>query len=224
MANTVSWPTDKWRPMAKPRFAVQPVNIMSQSPYTGAPLAIALAQAWQVELAWNNTSLSDAFEMQAFLEGLDGNATRVKLFDHWRPVPRLLAPAEGQTWSDSTFWSDGTGWADMSIIPLALYDYDRGAQIMVVQGLPLSQDILLPGDLFQIGEGLHVVTRKVRGDAYGRASVHFKPGLRAAVAAGDELRLYMPRGVFRMTSSPVAIAMAITNAEPFTLTFTEDVP
>lgn len=212
-------------------FRVQPVSLLSRSPYTGAMKAINLAQLWNVTATWNSRSLSDAFALQAFLESLDGPATPVRLFDWWRVQPQLVATAAAEPWSDGTLFSDGTGWGSMAIAPTVKYDYARGAQIMVLEDLPVSAAALLPGDVFEIPNisfpqlgFLHTVTRPVTADASGESSIHFKPGLRAAVAAGDPITLFEARGTFRLASDPSAISRLLDHGETFELNFFEDVP
>ena len=102
---------------------------------------------------------------------------------------------------------------------------------MVIKDLPVSAAALLPGDLFEIPNlsypqlgFLHTVTRQVTADASGESSLRFKPGLRAAVAAGDALTLFEARGTFRMTSDPEAVHRMFNYGETFSLSFMEDVP
>lgn len=219
----VYWPSlPVWKPM-QATFRVQPVSVKSISPYTGAQKAIALAQVWMIEATWNSRAFPDSFALQAFLESLDGPATPVRMFDWWRVKPQLMTSAAAEPWSDGTLFSDGTGWGSFAIAPVAKYAYLRGAQVMVVKDLPASAAALLPGDLFQIGDGLHAVTRQVTADAAGEASVHFRPGLREGVAVGDALTLFEPRGTFRLTSDPEAISRNAAHGEPFSLSFIEDV-
>jgi hypothetical protein len=223
MTLPVYWPSrPQWEPM-QGTFRVQPVSVKSISPYTGAQKAIALAQLWMVTATWNARSFADSFALQAFLESLDGPSTPIRLFDWWRVKPQLMTSAAAEPWSDGTLFSDGTGWGSFAIAPTVKYAYLRGAQVMVVKDLPPSAAALLPGDLFQVGDGLHAVIRQVTADAAGEASLHFRPGLRAGVAPGDALTLFEPRGLFRMVSDPDVISRSASHGEPFTLTFQEDV-
>lgn len=226
----VSWPSNDWAPMSG-KFRVQPVSTQSRSPYTGAVKALKLAQIWVADLTWNNHDLQDTFALQAFLESLDGPSTPIRLFDWWRRKPYLMSVAGSEPWSDATFFTDGTGWGSMAIAPVTKYAYERGAQIMVLENLPVSLAAMVPGDLFEIPnidtsqQGfLHTVMRNVTADASGEASIHFRPGLRAGVEVGTGLKLFTPRGTFRMTSDPDVINRMFQWGETFSLSFAEDVP
>lgn len=230
MVTPVSWPSNNWAPMAG-KYRVQPVSTQSRSPYTGSLKSLKLAQIWQVDLEWNNHSLGDTFQLQAFLESLDGPSTPVRLFDWWRRRPWLVDQAATEPWSDLTLFTDGTGWGSISIAPTVKYAYERGAQIMVIEDLPVSAAALVPGDLFEIPnldltqQGfLHTVMKNVNADAAGESSISFKPGLRADVAIGTGLRLFNPRGTFRMTSDPDIINRMFRAGTGFSLSFAEDVP
>lgn len=227
---TVQWPSSKWTPMSW-QFRVQPVSVQSRSPYTGAQKAIRLAQLWVINATWNNRDKADAIAFQAFLESLDGPSTLIRMYDWWKRIPQLMSGSASEPWSDDTLFTDDTGWGSMALAPTFKYDYPRGTQQVVISNLPVSAAALLAGDNFEVPNHvleqagfLHTLTRPANADAAGESSIYFKPGLRAAVVAGDPLVLFEPRGTFRMNSDPEAINRMFHWGEPFSLNFTEDLP
>jgi len=165
------------------------------------------------------------------LESLDGPSTLIRMYDWWKRVPQLISGSASEPWSDDTFFTDGTGWGSLALAPTFKYAYARGTQQVVVNNLPVSAPALLPGDNFEVPNYLsdqlgflHTVIRPVNADASGEGSMNFRPGLRADVAAGDPIKLFEPNGTFRMNSDPEAIHRMFHWGEPFSLSFTEDVP
>jgi hypothetical protein len=222
MSDPVNWPSGQWVP-ERGRFALRPVSVMSTSPYTGATKAIALAQLWVAEITWHVPDLNDAIDLQAFLESLDGPATPIRLFDWWRCHPRGFNPTI-EHWSDGTFFSDGTGWSSVAAAPTVKIAAARGAQSITLKDMSVSKKLFKRGDLFEIAGGLYEAMGDVTANASGEATMTFRPGLRTAAIIGDAVVIAEPRGTFRLTNEFELAPRSGSKAEPFSLTFIEDVP
>ena len=61
--------------------------------------------------------------------------------------------------------------------------------------------LLLPGDHFQIGVRLHMVTQPVNSDASGNASISIWPRIREPQADGAFLNLSNPQGLFSLKNN-----------------------
>jgi hypothetical protein len=64
-----------------------------------------------------------------------------------------------------------------------------------------SNGLLLPGDYFQIGLRLHLVTQQVNSDSSGNASISIWPCIRESQADGAFLNLSNPQGLFALKSN-----------------------
>lgn len=61
--------------------------------------------------------------------------------------------------------------------------------------------LLLPGDYFQMGVRLHMVTQPVNSDVSGNASISFWPKIRESQSDGAFLNLSNPQGLFSLKSN-----------------------
>ncbi len=213
------WPKDlNWRPMAG-RFALTPISQHSMSPYTGSSKVINLTQIWRAEYQFNTESLANRFNMQGFIDGLEGGANTVKIFDHWRTKPKLQTVF---TWSDGTIFDDGTGWLDAWAV-LVLNAGAVGDKTLAVSGLPASQNVFSRGDLIESNGSVYEVRYDAATNASGQVLLSILPGLRAAVAAGDPINTYYPAVQMRLENYSGQMTRNINWHEGFTLTFVEDI-
>jgi len=204
-------------------FRLSSISALSSSPYTGAHKAALLAQIWVASLNWNNHELDLTHDMQGFLDALEGPVNPVRLFDWWRPAPLLLSGSI-TAWSDATYFDDGTGWTD-GYAPSLLAAALRGANTITITGLPVSTECFRRGDLIGIGGYLYELRAGVTSNSSGQAAVIIQPGLRAGAAVGDMVTLYRPTVPMRLASDDQAVInRSITNGEPFSLNFVEDIP
>ena len=204
------------------KFRLAPINQYSTSPYTGAGKSISLAMIWRADLTWNSRDLASGRDMQGFIEGLEGAANAVALFDWWRPFPVPLAG--GITgFSDNTLFSDGTGFED-GWSPAVVTAAAKGERRVHVSGLPTSRECFRRGDLFGINGYLYEVARGVTSNADGEALINFLPGLRAGVMAGDAVTLWRPTVPMRMVPSDDILNRTFNVNDPFSLSFVEDIP
>jgi len=152
-------------------------------------------------------------EVSGLIARLRGMRGRVRMYDPLRRIPaynmKVLVTEHG--FSDGTPWSDGTGWKDGFLPPMvsAAALGRRGDRSLVLGGFPASTSaVLTMGDLFEVRPNgqfashghLYIVTHVAHSDGNGETRVQFEPGLRAGVAAGDQIVLRDPTTVFQLAS------------------------
>lgn len=218
---TFEWPVGQWIPISG-SFRLSSISAVSSSPYTGAQKAVSLGQIWLAEATFHEPLLSDAHDLLGFLNELEGPVNPVRLFDWWRPTPRLLARGSS-AWSDGTLWSDGKGWTD-GYAPTLSAAAARAARSVLLSGLPASTESFKRGDLIGIGGYLYELRAGVTANASGAALIYIQPGLRVGAAAGDMVTLYRPTVPMRLVSGPDAIERVAAHAAPVGITFAEDIP
>lgn len=150
----------------------------------------------------------------ARLRGIDGT---IRLWDAARPEPRYnaLVARSKASWDDGTYFSDGSGWESGPLPPYVVVDQRaaRGSNSLMLRGFQASlAAVLRPGDLFEARPNglpsehshLYLVTRTSNTNADGKTRVHFEPGLRKSLCAGDQIVLgggaERPMGIFRLAS------------------------
>lgn len=195
---------------------------VSASPYTGAGKANTLAQLWKADLTFNNKSLDNGVDIQAFIEMLEGPVHVCRLWDFWREVPPLLSGGLSG-FSDDTFFTDGTGFTD-GYAPSVVTGATRGARFLQIGGLPEAQACFRRGDLIGVGGSLQMVSAGVTSNAAGEALLPLLPGLRSDVAASDPVILWRPKVPMRLMPDHDGITREYDWATGFSLSFIEDIP
>lgn len=217
------WPSDKILQAISGTFRLSSIAALSSSPYIGAHKAASLGQIWVANLTFHISDLTEVHKMQGFLDALEGPVNPVRIYDRWRPAPRLLSGGSSP-FSDGSYFSDGTGWTD-GYAPMLTADVAQGANFVAMDGLPVSTECFRRGDLIGIGGYLHEARHGVTSNSSGAAGVTIQPGLRAGAANDDPVTLYRPTCPMRLaTDADAAIARSGNHGEPFNLTFVEDIP
>ena len=215
------WPRDlNWRPM-QGRFGLLPITHLSQSPYTGSLKNILLTQIWHAEFTFNHHSIADGVDIQGFIEGLEGGANPVRMFDPWRSQPLLVSTAQ-TGFSDGSLFSDGTGFTDGYTL-LVDAAASKGATYITLNGFPASQAVFKRGDIFGLNGCLYQVRTGVSSNAAGKAVVWVQPGLRGGCAAGDTVNCFFPTCQMRLLNGLDMLSREFNISSTFTLQFVEDV-
>lgn len=115
---------------------------------------------WSCNMTFANLIGTDARTLMAFLASLRGQAGRfyLKPFDHATPVGTAAGTGlvNGASQTGSTLVTDG--WT------------------------PSQAGLLLPGDYFQVGSELKMITATIASDSGGNATLSFVPPLRTSPA------------------------------------------
>lgn len=216
------WPhAREWTPVGS-IFKLRSISTLSSSPLTGSHKAASLGQVWVADLTFGNRHEDFAREMQGFLSMLEGPVNPVRLFDWWREGPILLSDVE--PWSDGTLFDDGTGWLDGLALKL-IQNVAKGSRVFVVDGFPVSAEVLRRGDLIGLQGYLYEVRYGVTSNADGEAAITVQPGARLGGAIGDPVSTFRPTVPMRLASdSDASMYRALNVGEGFTLRFVEDIP
>lgn len=140
------------------------------------------------------------------------------------------------TFSDGTLFSDGTGFSEGVVPPFIGVEEAAaaGSKFIKVNGLPESiSGIFKPGDLIEVlpnGQQtefghLYEVVQQANSDADGKSGFEIRPRLRAAIAAGDQIKTLNPSSVFRLAGDQEGIVnRAIPDIGRLGLTLVEKLP
>lgn len=214
MAVTVyDFPTEWYDLIVSQKFSLRSINQSSGRPWSGAGDAISgpHTQLWRSDVTMAPQRDPVLQDMDAFFARMRGRSGVMRLSNALRLAPwydRNIA-ASVATWSDGSLFTDGSGFAN-GHLPPNVFAYSAaavGARYIVLGGFPASvTDVIRRGDLFQVkpsgtaGEVpmLYEAMFKCSSDASGRVGIAIEPGLRIAVAAGDQVSLRYASSVFRM--------------------------
>lgn len=151
------------------------------SPLSGDTQTVALPGArWVASLVFENMTPSVAREFMAFLLKLKGPAGRFRLHDHSNPTPRGVAATTGT-------------------YPLVEGVNQFGNQIYTKGWVSETGGQLLPGDYFQVGEELKMVTSSFYSNSSGKGSIEFEPPLRQTPIDSSNIILTEPTCVMRLS-------------------------
>jgi hypothetical protein len=155
----------------------------------------------------------DGREQSGLIARLRGMRGRVRMRDPLRRLPafNLKVLQSQEDFSDGTNWDDGTGWVEgfLPSFVTVLAPASRGDRSLLLGGFPASTpEVLTMGDLGEVRPNgvmcshahLYETTFVSASDADGHTLWQFEPGLRAGVAAGDQLVLRDPMTVFQLAS------------------------
>lgn len=129
---------------------------------------------WQAECTWVLRSHRELAKLRWWLEGLDGYAGSVQIWDFKAPRPLYETPP--------------THWADGATVTLAA-DAAVGATSIDLSGLEASKIAVVQGQYVQVGNRLYLANADVTADGAGLATIGLNPGLFVAATAGAAIRL-----------------------------------
>ncbi len=205
------------------RFVTANFDLMSRSRSSGSPWSGRQSvfgphvQLWTASVQMSHEDAEAHAEIAAFFDEIGGRKGLIRMRHPIRQQPLIDSETQfsQERFSDNTSFSDGTGFVSGGL-PSFIYagsSADRGNKTMVVGGLPTSQArVLRMGDVFEVrrnGEenrepSFHRIARHAPTDADGKAGIKFNPGLRRAVAPGDQIVLRNATCVFRLVDDEQA--------------------
>jgi len=212
MTRIITWP-QQWHRATTGSFPLRPKNLVSTSPWTGGVSATPIMQMWRTKLTLPTMAREKWMQMDALFAELGGPSGYLRIADFARIRPQWDYEVVGtpESWSDDTWDTDGTGF-ESGTLPPFVWTVAAAAQretSVVIGGLPASQPrVLRRGDhvefrrngIYDEVPSLHMVIRDAPTDAFGRTRIEFRPTLRKALAAGDQVVLRYPMGVFRLVN------------------------
>lgn len=161
------------------------------SPLSGDTQTVALPGArWAATLNFSNMTPSVARSFIAFLLKLKGPAGRFRLFDHSNPTTR------------------GSG-STTGTYPAVSGANQVGNAILTSGWTPTSLNLLLPGDYFQIGEELKMITAAAQSNSGGLSTLEFDPPIRNAPADGSNIIIQKPT----ITQKPTCVMRLIDDSQ-----------
>lgn len=129
---------------------------------------------------------AQAAAWQAFLVDLSGSSGRFFGFDPDGKAPRGTYDSGADT-------------------PLVNGASQIGASLATDGWRASGSGLLLPGDYFEVGAELKMVTAQVDSDAGGAATISFKPPLRTSPADNAPLTLTNPTAIFMLVDDEQAV-------------------
>lgn len=156
-----------------------------RSRYTGQGQRIVYPYAvWELEGSLVDYDGPEAADIRAFLVDLEGIKHTFRM-----PVPGYTRPQSGYTGN-------------------ALVAGAHGARVssIVMQSNPAvyGQGFISRGDYFTVGDELKMATASVATDAFGKATVPFKPATRKPLADGAVITLQNPYCLMHAVEDDVA--------------------
>lgn len=213
MTAIYDWPSEH-RGMTAGRFYLRAANLQSVGSFTGEVTPYGpIVQRFFCEFTPPPKSNENARTISGIISRARGISGLFRIYDTARKEPYYNSEVTKTTenWDDDTTFSDGTAWESG---PLPNYvsvesNASRGDNSIIMQGFAANlTKVLRLGDLFELRPNgqpmefghLYEVTVDANTDANGKTRVYFEPGLRAGVAAGDQIVLKNPTSVFRLIS------------------------
>lgn len=218
MTRLMEWPR-AWYTVASGNFWLSSKNLVYQNPFTGRiGVSGPQSQLFQAKIQLSTQSREAWMEMEGFFAEVGGMAGIIRIADFARLEPQYNADVIGgrTAWSDGTFWTDGSGWVSGMLPPYIVTAdaADKGETSVVVTGLPAStQRVLRRGDdvefrrngAYDETPSLHRIIRDAPTNSSGETRIEFRPSLRKALAAGDQVVLDYPMGNFRLVDDSQAV-------------------
>lgn len=202
----------------------------SVSPFSGAVQTYEQpnSAAWVCEMEFD-LEARKAGEMDAFLQRLKGGAVAVRVPHFRRPIPlsgiadKITSVFE-ENFQEGFPFQEGFGFVAGNFIAAAAAP--ARSEVIQTSGWPADEEILLPGDTFEIGAGVLCIFTGVlplRSDRFGAAQVRFSPPLSAAVAAGAQIRVSLPAASMLLASGDAAENATVKPARTsYSLQFIQD--
>ncbi len=164
------------------KFAVA----ISESPYTFQQQVQRFAgQAWKLSVSLPPMTRAQASEWKVFYSMLEGMYGTFRYRAPGGVFPRGSASGN----------------------PVVQGANQTGNQLATSGWTPSAAGVLLKGDYFQLGSGLHEVLADVNVDGSGQADVLFWPRLRAVPDDGASIITTSPKGIFRMDTNELQEAL-----------------
>lgn len=82
-----------------------------------------------------------------------------------------------------------------------------------------AQNVFKQGDKIQVGNALHVITRDVSVDSYGRLVLELRPRLRVSPSDGQAIITESPKGLFRLAKNSINVGRVSVSGKYEILTF-----
>lgn len=196
----VRWPSDLTPETCE--FGRSRNDILQLSPRTRKEKVIRQGRPlWAARVSWSMPNTQRLAKLRFYLEGLDGYAGSVQLWDFSSPYPfgldlATLTGAEQVRlrWTNtgtSPLWTWAglpSHWTPGNTVLLA-QSLAVGATTFQIYGLEPSKLATVQGQYIQIGRRLYVVTGNATSSASGVAAVTIQTPLLAAAAVNDPVRL-----------------------------------
>ncbi|MEN6375554.1 MAG: hypothetical protein ABFD75_12370 [Smithella sp.] len=159
-------------------FSLQPNTQSFESPLNKTVQTYELPGAkWLFTATWQNLNQADARIFKAWLASLRGMAGRFYANDLAHKTP------------------SGCISGTLSVNAAAA----AGASaISALSSLISTSNILLPGDYFQVGTELKIVTAAASTNGSGVAAISFEPPLRTALTGTESITYNTPLAIFRL--------------------------
>lgn len=152
----------------------------SISPWTRARQTYDwMADWWEAEISLPTMKIDTVGAWLGWLAALRG---QVNYF--WLGHPLATAPQ-----------GVGTG------TPLVKGGFQTGRTLVTDGWTPNKTGIMLPGDYFQVGVRLHMVTTTANSDASGNATFNIWPRLREKPLDNDPINVSSPQGLFALVDN-----------------------
>lgn len=200
--------------MTAGRFYLRSFSLQSVASFTGEVSPYGpTAQRFFCEFTLPAKSEADSRTLSGIISRARGISGLFRIYDTARKEPGYNAAitTTTETWDDGTGFSDNTLWESGPLPNYVAVNTAavRGDNSILMEGFPVNlTKALRLGDLFEIRPNgqpttfghLYEVVVDANTDASGQTRVYFEPGLRAGVAAGDQIVLKNPTSVFRLVS------------------------
>lgn len=199
MADIIDWP-EALRP-ASVEWGLFVPQTSARSAFDGSVEANTLgAPRWWFTITTGAMRRDELPQWEALIDALDGRVNRVRAWDWRRELP--LGAASGS--------------------PVVRVAGD-GASLQTQGWTPSIAGILRAGSYMGINGELKRLAQTIDSDASGRATIRFKPPMRAQAPAGVPLVLAKPTALFQMTSEKPSFKQDGARFPTQTLSF-EEVP
>lgn len=212
-----------WAAGVETSFWLASYSLFAQGVNRGAPDVYGpQAQVWQCSISVGEmkrrTDDGGWQKIGSFFTRAAGQSGKIRMFDpkRIRPGRDIERQAGGAAFDDGTYFTDGTGFSDTDL-PGYCTVYEAApalADSIVVTGLPPSlSPCFWAGDRFEhLPNGAprdyslyYEIAFDAPTDSAGRTRIYISPGLRLAVAAGDQIKLSYPTALMRLTSEDQGI-------------------
>ena len=200
------------------------------SPWSGAVQTYEQpnSAAWVAEMEFD-LEARKAGEMDAFLQRLKGGAVSARVPNFKRPVPVSGIADKITSISEENFeegfpFVEGFGFVVGTFITAEAAP--ARAQMITTSGWPMNEEILLPGDTFEVGAGVlcqYAGSLPLRSDQFGAASIAISPPLSAAVEAAAIVNVILPAAAMLLASGDAAENPTVKPARTrYSIQFIED--
>lgn len=188
-------------------FRLVPAHKSAGSIFSGFVSAYGLIeQRWVADCRFAEAVQDDWQEFEAFIATLEGQVVLFTCHDPLHELPRGAGAGHSATVTGDAISITGASLADGATLITGATSVQvktaatRYARSVVMKGLAASATVFKPGDFFELGRNLYMVTGDVTSDSSGDARVPFRPRLRLPAAADDIVNLRRPKARFQLVS------------------------